>query len=279
MTRVEKQDLIHSKGFGMYDTRTTEYGKIKVNTKTLDDAILNLGSIQNATLGWINKGIVYRALLDNDIAKLREISDYFYRTSGIYQRVCNYFATMYRYDWYVVPQVFEDCKSEKVLKEFHNILNYLDNSHLAKVCADIALGVIKNGAYYGYVVDSNEGVFLQELPVNYCRARYNVGNFPAVEFNMKFFDVAFPDTAYRMKVLNMFPDEFKKGYAAYRKNKLQVEWFDKEVGWWLLDPEKTIKFSFNNGGNGAADIPFFINAIPAILDLDAAQDLDRRKQM
>jgi hypothetical protein len=40
-----------------------------------------------------------------------------------------------------------------------------------------------------------------------------------------------------------------------------------------------VKFSFNNGGNGAADIPLFINAIPAILDLDAAQDLDRRKQM
>lgn len=55
--------------------------------------------------------------------------------------------------------------------------------------------------------------------------------------------------------------------------------FDDEIGWYLLDPEKTVKFSFNNGGNGAADIPLFINAIPAILDLDAAQDLDRRKQM
>jgi hypothetical protein len=52
-----------------------------------------------------------------------------------------------------------------------------------------------------------------------------------------------------------------------------------DSGWWLLDPDKTVKFSFNNGGFGAGDIPLFINAIPAILDLDAAQDLDRRKQM
>jgi hypothetical protein len=29
--------------------------------------------------------------------------------------------------------------------------------------------------------------------------------------------------------------------------------------------------------NGTNNIPIFINAIPAILDLDAAQDLDRRK--
>jgi hypothetical protein len=40
-----------------------------------------------------------------------------------------------------------------------------------------------------------------------------------------------------------------------------------------------MKFSFSNGGSGGCDIPLFVNAIPAILDLDAAQDLDRRKQM
>jgi hypothetical protein len=43
-----------------------------------------------------------------------------------------------------------------------------------------------------------------------------------------------------------------------------------------LDPESTVKFSFYNGQH---DIPIFANAIPAIIDLDQAQDLDRRKQM
>ena len=41
-------------------------------------------------------------------------------------------------------------------------------------------------------------------------------------------------------------------------------------GWYMLDPANTVKFSFPNGGNGAADLPLFINVIPAILDLDAA---------
>ena len=97
-----------------------------------------------------------------------------------------------------------------------------------------------------------------------------------------------------MQVLNMFPDEFKKGYVAYKSGKLSRQktlgqdptvggylgsrWVD-DSGWWMLEPQNTVKFSFANGGNGAADIPLFINAIPAILDLDAAQDLDRRKQM
>lgn len=237
-----------------------------------------------------------RALFDNDIPKLREISNYFYKTSGIYARLCNYVATMYRYDWYVVPEVYkEGIKNDEIGKDWHKVLTYMDNSYVAKVCAEMALGVVKNGAYYGYLVPTATGVLVQELPINYCRSRFNVGNLPAVEFNMKFFDIAFPDTNYRMKVLNLFPEEFKKGYYLYRKNKLQQDGsypsnisnpyggnIDIDIygnGWYMLDPANTVKFCFPNGGNGAADLPLFINVIPAILDLDAAQDLDRRKQM
>ena len=196
-----RQEEIRGKGFNIMDNRMIEYGKIKINTKTLDDAVLNLGSIQNVTRGMINKAVIYRALMDNDIVRLREISNYFYKTSGIYQKVCNYAATMYRYDWYVVPEVYEskpvvkegeeeksNKANEKILTDFHKVLTYLDNSYIAKTCGDIALGVVKNGAYYGYLVDSPKGVIIQELPINYCRSRFNVGNLPAVEFNMKFFD-------------------------------------------------------------------------------------------
>lgn len=277
---MNKQEAIHSKGFSMADA-PLEYGKIKVGVHTLDDAVLNLGAIQKESRGLISKGAIYKALMDNDVIKLRELSNYFYKVSGIYQKVCNYFASMYRYDWYVVPEVYDtEVKEDKILKEFSKVLNYLDNSYIKKVCGDMALGVIKNGAYYGYIVPSSKGVLIQELPINYCRSRYNVGNLPAVEFNMKFFDVAFPDTKYRMKVLSLFPDEFKKGYVAYKSGRLLSEnpW-DGNNGWWMLEPNNTVKFSFSNGGNGACDIPLFVNALPAILDLDAAQDLDRRKQM
>jgi hypothetical protein len=160
------------------------------------------------------------------------------------------------------------------------VLNYLDNSYIAKNCYDFAINVVKNGAYYGYIINTNNNFIIQELPVNYCRSRYSIGNLPVVEFNMRFFDVAFPDTAYRMKVLNLFPDEFKKGYDAYKKGKLLPEnCYDRLNGWWQLDPNNTVKFSLGNSAAGSLDIPMFISVIPAILDLDAAQDLDRRKQM
>jgi hypothetical protein len=40
---------------------------------------------------------------------------------------------------------------------------------------------------------------------------------------MRFFDKAFLDTNYRLKVLNLFPDEFKKGYMAYKSGKLNAD--------------------------------------------------------
>lgn len=208
---------------------------------------------------------------------MRHISNYFYRVSGIYRTACNYLANLYRYDWYVVPEIYDEkLEEDKIVKEFVRILNYLDNSYVKKTCGDIALSVILNGAYYGYVVpDIQDGVVLQELPADYCRSRYNVGNKPAVEFNMRFFDEKFPDIKYRLKVLELFPKEFQEGYILYKQNKLEKD-YSSDIcgGWYLLDPEYAVKFSFNN-----ADTPWFINAIPAIIDLDAAQELDRRKQM
>lgn len=89
---------------------------------------------------------------------------------------------------------------------------------------------------------------------------------------MKFFDT-FADITYRMKVLQLFPDEFRKGYLLYKQGKLPSDVpGEKCGGWYLLDPANTIKFNFNN-----SDIPMFISSIPAILDLYAAQDLDRKK--
>lgn len=82
---------------------------------------------------------------------------------------------------------------------------------------------------------------------------------------------------YRLKVLKLFPEEFTKGYVLYKQGKLALE---DAVGcqhtgsWYVLEPENCIKFNINN-----SDVPIFVNSIPTIMDLDAAQDLDRKKQM
>ena len=90
---------------------------------------------------------------------------------------------------------------------------------------------------------------------------------------MAFFDEKFSNIEYRLKILDMFPDEFKKAYILYKKRKLLDE-NGVPTGWYLLDTSCVFKFNLNG-----MDFPIFANALPLILDLDAAQDLDRRKTM
>lgn len=273
----------------------TEYGSIKTGTKTLDDATINVGSIPKVHHRFGNKYFVLKAIADRDYGLMREISDYFYNTNGIYARFCNYMAYLYRYDWYIAPEIIDDSvKEEKVLTDFNNILRFLDNSHIKKLCGDIALEVVKYGAYYGYLCPSSKGIVLQQLPIAYCRTRFKSGNMPVVEFDMRYFDDNFKDIKYRMRILNMFPPEFKKGYILYQQGKLindddywslnrKDDYFHSESlrgnhtkGYWYpLTPGSAIKFSIT----GSGDQPLFIDAIPDIIDLDGAKDLDRRKQL
>ena len=295
-----RQEEIRSKGFDMINSRRgyegpIDYGKIKVGTKTLDDAVLNLGSMPKIRHDFGNKAFILQAISERNLSLIREISNYFYNTNGIYSKVCDYFAYLYRYDWYITPEIKDESEKsfEKALIDFNNILGYLDNSHVKKVCGDIASEVVKNGAYYGYISPSRDGLVLQQLPINYCRTRFNIGDMPVIEFDMRFFDENFRDVNYRMKILRMFPKEFQKGYVLYKQGKLEPDTEYYPLGrrdshlvntntqlnwrpgyWYTLEPGSAVKFCFNNG-----DQPLFINAIPAILDLDAAQDLDRRKQM
>ena len=252
-----------------------DFNKIKIGAKTLDDAILKLGDLKKANPRLADKGTILKAITDYDLQTMREASDLFYKVSGIYSRIIKYMAFMYRYDWMITPFINdESVKKEKLLKGFQNALNVLDNFGVKKAFGEIAKEVLLHGAYYGYKVDTKEGMCLQELPVNYCRSRFNQGKRPAVEFNMRFFDEQFRDAAQKMKVLKMFPDEFSKGYILYKQNKLPPEFTGDTSGQYLLDPNKTVKF--NIAGD---DYPPFIAVIPLLIDLDEAQALDRKKTL
>ena len=278
---INKMAEIKKKGFAMRvaaeDTSDVytpvDFSKIKIGAKILDDAILELGPLakQNKTLA-DKKGII-EAIEKCDYRKMREISNFFYKTSGIYSSLCRYMAYLYRYDWMITPYVNSDnIKDDRVLDNFYKALNAFDNFEIKRFFGEVALKVVRNGCYYGNIVNKGEKISVQELSPNYCRSRFNVNGRPAVEFYMKWFDDTFTDSGQRMKMLEFFPDDFKKGYILYKKGKLPPQFAGDTSGWYLLDVKNTIKFNTNG-----EDFPAFISVIPAIIDLDAAQELDRKK--
>lgn len=253
-----------------------DFSKIKVGTKILEDAIITLGDFKDTNPQLADKKVVMEALMRKDYDKLREISNFFYRVSGIYSRLCRYLAYLYKYDWFITPYIMSETTktkgNDKILKTFNDALYYLDNSELKKFFGEVALKVMRNGCYYGYMIPLKNRMVVQELPAKYCRSRYGQNGCPVVELNMKYFTDNFRDTKQREKVVKLFPKDIQKGYRLYCQNKLQPEYAGDSVGWYVLDAKFALKFNINGD-----DYPPFVSVIPAIIDLDAAQDLDRKK--
>lgn len=160
----------------------TDFNKIRVGIQTLEDAIISYGNLSrtNPTLG--TKSNVLKAINDNDLASMREISNFFYKASGIYARLCRYMAYLYKYDWFITPYVegclglldtsaglYDDIQNEqadlksrqKIFTNFFNVLNFFDEFEVKRFCGKIALRVIRNGCYYGYLIAQNNKVVVQ----------------------------------------------------------------------------------------------------------------------
>ena len=107
---INRKEEIKRKGFKMSFTDSTinsenqnafvpiDFSKIKVGAKTLEDAVLDLGNYQKVDKRLTEKQAIFKSLYDNNYIEMREISKFYFETSGIYSRLCKYMAYMYRYD-------------------------------------------------------------------------------------------------------------------------------------------------------------------------------------
>jgi len=278
-SRIEE---IHSKGFDISTPKRIptegniipemDYSKIKVGIKHLDDAIINLGSYKKLNPR-MTKENIQRAISTGDVDFMREASEFYFKVSGIYSRLCKHLANFYRYDWFITPFTPSDkVTPDKIIDGFNKSSQYIDTFGAKEYFGETALKVMRQGCYYGYIIRDTDTAQVQELPPKYCRSRYSVKGRPAVEFNMKFFNDLYKNEDQRIRVLKMFPRDFQKGYLAFTRGELLPEFPGDTAGWYLLDPECTIKFNING-----EDTPPFVSVIPHIIDLDAAQELDRKK--
>ena len=250
----------------------TDYAKVKVGIKSLEDATINLGTYKKINPN-MTKESIQRAIAANNVDFLREVSDFYFKMSGIYARLCKHMSNFYRYDWTITPFTMSDkIAPEKVVEGFNRASYALDEFGVKEFFGEAALKVCRHGCYYGYIIQNDDTFSVQELLPKYCRSRYSIKGRPAVEFNMKFFDEYYTSPQQRIKVLGMFPRDFQKGYVAYKEGKLPPEAPGDQAGWYLLNPANTIKFNINS-----EDYPPFISVIPHIIDLEAAQELDRKK--
>ena len=109
---INRKESIKQKGFNMISKNNNDaissesqesfvpvdFGKIKIGAKTLEDAVIDYGDFCKVDARFTKKENILRAINELSFGEMREISNFFYKTSGIYSRLCKYMAYMYRYD-------------------------------------------------------------------------------------------------------------------------------------------------------------------------------------
>ena len=203
-----------------------------------------------------------------DIAAIRELSRYYYRTNGRYRNNINFLATLFLYDTLVSP-VYEIGKGSKtqIIKAFYNACAFVEALDVKSTLARITREWLKSGIYYGVLQEYGDKVVIQDLPAEYCRTRLrDFNNLCILEFDITYFISKFDTDEMRNAALLNFPPAIQKGWKDYKANKLKDSW--------IMVPASAggIVFCFAEDAT-----PLLIAAIPELAKMKDAVEREEKR--
>lgn len=209
---------------------------------------------------------IQTALQNKDVASLREMSRYFYITSGEYRRMVDYLSNIHTYRNIVSPVITEANKDMDKFEKYHQtIMNYSNKARIDETCRDITQSVIRDGVYYGYERELPDGsIIMQELPAKYCRSKYIINGVYSVEFDVKYFDT-FRSAEDKLNVFNAMPEEFLTLYNEYKANPS-----GKDANWKMLNEEFARCHKLDS-----AETPLLCAVFPELLELQEYKNMNK----
>lgn len=243
------------------------------NKKTLDFASLGeMASTVNSSSGnasaYTKDDInTYLSNVSKYASNLRQASDYFYISSGIYKNVVNAFSNLATLDNVILPSSKTLTRSgDKSYQGYYDKVNsYADSINIKLTTRNILKSVAKYGVYVAYERSDGSDFYFQTLPIDYCRIKYKVGNDFQLEFNFKYFDKFFnkEDLDFAWTV---YPKEFKSLYNRYKSDRKS-----SKPEWQMLDIKKTICITADD--DDVYFVPMFTGTFEAILNNEEYKDL------
>lgn len=233
-----------------------------------------LNKFYKEKVGFTKKEIL-DALESKNIEILRKISKRAsFISSGIYSRILWYMALLPTYDYIITPFVKKEDKminfKEEIEKTMKKSLLFMDKLRIHNMASYLAYEVLVNGISFKLKRETEDSLILQDLPIDYCRTRYQINNKDIIEFNVKYFNT-FYDSLEREMVLQSFPSIFKREYNRYLSGKMPLD--KKDRGAWFALPEDLGEVFYLTKDF----FPFFVKIIPDILDWEAIKDLNLLK--
>lgn len=212
------------------------------------------------TYGYTPEEILSIISSDGATADQANLSRRFFISNGYYNKIILYYANLLKYVGFLVPNPKQGkpLSANNVTKKYYNALDYVEDTPIQNFCSEWALTVLIEGEYFGYAINSKEGLGVIKLPNAYCRTRFKdlQGN-DVIEFNVGYFD-SITDEDARQVTLDAFPKEVQKAYKKWKNNNGKQ--------WIILPLSNVLHFYF------PYKRPLFVSIIPSILTYGSATE-------
>lgn len=160
-----------------------------------------------------------------EISAIRELSRYYYRTNARYRNNIDLLAALPLYHTLVLPQ-YESGKGSQaqITKAFYNACNFVEALDIKNTLTRITREWLKSGIYYGILQELGSKVVVQDLPADFCRARYkDFNNLNILEFNVTYFQTKYDDERVREAAVLNFPPIIQQAWRKWKAHKDVVD--------------------------------------------------------
>ena len=196
---------------------------------------------------------------------LRKLSHYFYDVSSFYKQMIWYISLLPTYAYTLTPSGRPPTNArqrKKIENEYIDILEDLDKMNIAHEFINISKIMYKQDVFYGYIHESKDSFFIQEINADYCKISSTEDGVFNYAFNFSFFDG-------NKDMLQYYPREFQLKYEKYKRENLKNPWME-------IDSKKTACFKVNEDIPDYA-LPPFNTVFESIFDLDDYKRIKKDK--
>lgn len=191
---------------------------------------------------------------------LRKAVTYIYGASSHFRRLIQYFTSLSDLSYVVSPAKIDPttAKPKTVNRNYRKTLNVLSAMSIRTQFPKILTVCLREDTFYGTMLITNDSIIIQQLPSDYCAISSIEGGVLNTTFNFSYFDS-------RSAYLDYYPDEFRKKYEIYQKDRTGSKWQE-------LDSPTSFAIKCNNDILDYS-IPPFAGVLREIYDIEDYKQL------
>lgn len=196
--------------------------------------------------------------------QLRDACIYIYGASSHFRRIIQYFVGLSDLSYLVEPTGIDPKTANKRItnNNYRKVLDLLGKMSIKTQFPKILTVCLREDVFYGTFIITPDSITILQLPSDYCQISTVEGNVCNVTFNFSYFNT-------RLYLLDYYPEEFRRKYEMYKKDKKTYRWIE-------LDAPNSFAIKCNIDILNYA-MPPFAGILREISDVESYKDLKLTK--